>query len=131
MQIKGVRQHTDIFFKTSQLTKTWGQTHFFPFATMSSTLLMTNPNIQVLKVALQILGQKFYKNTKISSLYSQSLLIFIHKTSVVERHYITREIRDLLWPKSTPTGNTVYFYMSSSLIYILKIHIRSFKHNDQ
>ena len=32
-----------------------------------------------LKLALQILGQNFSKNTKISSLYSQSLLIFIHK----------------------------------------------------
>ena len=30
----------------------------------------------LLKVALQILGQKFYKNTEKSSLYSQSLLIF-------------------------------------------------------
>ena len=51
----------------------------------------------------------------ISSLNSQSLLIFIHKTLVVERHPITKEIRDLLWPRSTPTGNT-----SSSLIYTLK-----------
>ena len=33
-----------------------------------------------LKVAPQILGRTFYKNTKISSLYSQSLLIFVHKT---------------------------------------------------
>ena len=66
-----------------------------------------------LKVALQILGRKFYKNTKKSSLYSQSLLIFIHKTPVVERHPITREIRDLLWPRSTQMGNTVYFYMSN------------------
>ena len=46
-----------------------------------------------LKVALQILGRKFYKNTKKSSLYSQSLLIFIHRTPVVERHPITREIK--------------------------------------
>ena len=37
----------------------------------------------LLKVALQILGRKFYKNTKKSSLYSQSLLLVIHKTSVV------------------------------------------------
>ena len=42
-----------------------------------------------LKVALQILGQKFYKNTKKSSLYPQSLLIFIHKTPVVENHPTT------------------------------------------
>ena len=71
----------------------------------------------MLKVALQILGRKFYKNTKISSLYSESLLIFIHKTPVVKSHPITREIRDLLWPRSTSTGNTVYFYLSSSLKY--------------
>ena len=71
---------------------------------------------QVLKVALQILGQKFYKNTRKSFLYSQSLLIFIHRTPLVERHPITREIRDLLLHRSTPTGNTVYFYMSSSFI---------------
>ena len=48
---------------------------------------------------------------------------------VVERHPITREIRDLLRPRSTPKGNTVYFYMSSSFIYTLKIHSRSFKHS--
>ena len=78
------------------------------------------------------LGTKILqKNTKKSSLYPrpQSLLIFIHRTPVVERHPITREIRDLLWPMSTPTGNTVYFYMSSSFIYTLKIHKRSFKHS--
>ena len=39
------------------------------------------------------LGMKFYKNTKKSSLYSQSLLNFIHKTPVVENHPSTREIR--------------------------------------
>ena len=75
-----------------------------------------------LKVALQILGRKLYKNTGKSSLYSQSLLIFIHRTPVVERHPITREIRDLLWPRSTPTGNTIYSYKSSLFIYTLKIH---------
>ena len=37
---------------------------------------------RALQVALQILGRKFYKNTKKSSLYSQSLLIFIRKTQV-------------------------------------------------
>ena len=77
-----------------------------------------------LKVALQILGRKFYKNTKESSLYFQSFLNFIHRTPVVERHPMTREIRDLLWPLSTPTGNTVYFYMSSSFIYTLKIQTK-------
>ena len=75
-----------------------------------------------LKVALQILGRKFKKNTKQSSLHSQSLLIFIHRTLVVKRHPITREIKDLLWPRLTPTRNTVYFYLSSSFIYTLKIH---------
>ena len=73
-----------------------------------------------LKVALQILVRKFYKNTEKSSLYSQSLLIFIHKTPVVESRPTIREIRDLLRPRSTPTGKTVYFYMSSSLIYKMK-----------
>ena len=37
-------------------------------------------------VALQILRQKIYKNTKTSSLYSQSRLFFVHKTPVVESH---------------------------------------------
>ena len=37
-------------------------------------------SVKGLKVAFQVLGRKFYKNTKKSSLYSQSLLIFIHKT---------------------------------------------------
>ena len=81
----------------------------------------------ILKVALQILGRKFYKNTNKSCLYSQSLLSFIHKTPVVESHLTTREIRELLRRRSTPTGNTVYFYMSSSLIYILEIHRRKFQ----
>ena len=75
-----------------------------------------------LKVALQISARKFYKNTQNSSLYSQSLLIFIRKNPEVEKHPITRKIIDLLWPRSTPTGNTVYFYMSSMFIYTLKIH---------
>ena len=82
----------------------------------------------LLKVALQILGQKFYKNIRKSSLYSHSLLIFIHRTPVFERHPITREIRDLPWPRSTPMGNSVYFYMSSLLNYTLKKHRQSFKH---
>ena len=61
--------------------------------------------IPPLKVALQILGRKFYINTKISSLYSQSLLIFIHKTPVVENHLTTIEIRELLRPKFDTEGN--------------------------
>ena len=83
--------------------------------------------IATLKVALQIMGRKFYKNTKKSSLYSQILLIFIHKTPVVESHPTTREIRELLRSRSTPTGIPIYFYMSSSLIYILEIHRRMFQ----
>ena len=76
----------------------------------------------ILKVALQILGRKIYKNIKKnSSLYFQSLLFFIHKTPVVESYPTTREIRELLRPRSTPTANTVYFYLNSSLIYSLKI----------
>ena len=48
-----------------------------------------------LKVALR----KFYKNTKESSLYSQSLYICIHKTPVVKNHLTTGEIRELLRPR--------------------------------
>ena len=75
-----------------------------------------------LKVALQILERKIYKNYKKSSLYYQSLLIFIHKTPMVENHSKTREIRELLRLIPTPTGTMVYLYMSSSLIYTLEIH---------
>ena len=81
----------------------------------------------ILKVAFQILGLKFYKITKKFSLYSQSLLIFFHKTPVDESHLTTREIRCLLRQRSTPTGNTVYFYMSNLLIYTLEIHRRKFQ----
>ena len=90
--------------------------------------LINYNTILILKVALQIFGRKFYKSTKESALYAQSFLNFIHRILVIERHPITREIRDLLWPMSTPRGNTVYFYMIISLIYILIIHRRSFKH---
>ena len=79
-----------------------------------------------LKVALQILGRKFYKSTKQSFLYPQSLLIFSHKTPAVENHPTTGE-REFLRPRSTPTGITVYFYMSSSLICILQIHRGKFQ----
>ena len=47
------------------------------------------------------LGMKISKNTIKSSLYSQSLLIFIHKAHVVENHPTTREIKNLLWPRLT------------------------------
>ena len=94
------------------------------FSNLDKSKILSSGN--GLKVALQILERKFYKNTKKSS---QSLLIFIHRTPVVERHQITREIRDLLWPMSTPTQNTIYLYMSNSFIYTLKIHRRSFNHS--
>ena len=64
---------------------------------------------------------------KKSSFYSQSILIIIHKSTVVESHPTTGENRKLLRPRSTPAGITVYFYMSSSLIYILEIHRRKFQ----
>ena len=54
-------------------------------------LICKIPSYQTFKVALQILGRKFYKITKKSSLYSQSILIFIHRTPVDERHPITRQ----------------------------------------
>ena len=70
------------------------------------------------------------KVSKKSSLYFQSVLIFIHKTPVVKNHPTTREIRELLWPRSTPTGIMVYFYMSSSLrsFTYRKYMEESFKH---
>ena len=73
------------------------------------------------------LGTKNFQKTKKSPLYYQSLLIFIHKTPVVESHPTTREIRESLRSRSTPTGIPVYFYMSSSLINILEIHRRKFQ----
>ena len=51
------------------------------------------------------LGTKILQTTKKSSLYSQSLLIFIHRTPVVENHPTTREIRELLWPLVDKDGN--------------------------
>ena len=55
------------------------------------------------------LVKMFTKILKKLSKYSQSLLIFLHKTPLVENNLKTREIRDLLQPRSTPTGNMVYF----------------------
>ena len=83
-----------------------------------------------LKVAFQILGRKFYINTKkIIRILPKiiRILIFIHKTPVVENRPTTGEIRELLRPRSTPTGITVYFYMSRLLIYIMEIHRRKFQ----
>ena len=108
----------------AKLTLELGQIYF---AGIFTELIQGCHGPFVLKVALQIVGRKFYKNTEKSSIYSQSLLIFFHKTPVVESHPTTREITDLLQPRSTPMGNTVYFYMTSSLIYILKIRRRSLK----
>ena len=128
------------FENTVQKRKNACNQHFLLFSPAMFSILKTEFIIVIatlnllssnaLKVAHQILGRKFYKNTKKSSLYSQSLLNFIHKTLVVKRHLITREeIKDLLWSRSTPMGNTVYFYMSSMFIGTLKIHRRSFKHS--
>ena len=61
-------------------------------------------------MAFQILGQKFHKITKKSSLYSQSLLIFIHKTTVFKNHSTTGEIRELLRPRLTPTKISLFLH---------------------
>ena len=100
-----------------------GHQHFLPFQQCFQKLSFS----MALKMVLQILGQKFYINTKKSSLYSQNLVIFIHKTPVVENHSTKGESRELLRHRSTPTGITVYFYMSSSLIYTLQLHRRMFQ----
>ena len=61
--------------------------------------------VELLNVALQILGLKFYKNTKKTSSCSQSLSIFIHETLVVENHPTIRGS----WRNTTawvdPNGN--------------------------
>ena len=53
---------------------------------------------KVLKGGPFNLGTKISQNSKRSSLYPLSLLIFIHKHPVVENHPTTREIIDLLSP---------------------------------
>ena len=53
----------------------------------------------MLKRGSSDLGTKILQ--KISSLYSQSLLIFIHRTPVVERHSITRQIRFTMAQRET------------------------------
>ena len=58
--------------------------------------------------------ENFTNIRKISSLYSQSHLVVIHNTPVVESHPTTRDFRDLLWPRSTPTGNTVYLHTENT-----------------
>ena len=56
-------------------------------------------------MALQIFGRKLYKNIKKNILLLPSLIIFIHKTPVIENNLTTGEIRELLKPRSTPDGN--------------------------
>ena len=69
----------------------------------------TDSNLRVKDGPSDLRAKILQKYKKKSSLYSQSLLIFIHNTPVVENHPTTREIRDLLRPRSTPTGITLYF----------------------
>ena len=59
-------------------------------------------------------------NTKKSSLYSQSLLIFIHKTPVAESHPTTREIKRFTTAQvdTIPMGNTSLF-LHEQLAYLL------------
>ena len=73
------------------------------------------------------LGTKFYKITKKSCFCLKSLISFTHKPPVVENNPTTGEIRELLRPRSTPTGITFYFYMSSLLIHILALSRRKFQ----
>ena len=61
------------------------------------------------KVALQIVGLKFYKNAKKSSIYSQSLLICVHKTPVVENHLTTWEIKRFTTAQVDTMGRHVLF----------------------
>ena len=58
-----------------------------------------------LKVALQILGRKFKKNTTKSSLSPKA----VYKTPIVENHPTKREIRELIRPRLTLTGIAVFF----------------------
>ena len=81
-------------------------------------------SLRVIKGGPSDLGNK---NTKKSSLYSQSLLTFIPKTPVVENHPTRGEISDSLQTRSTPTGNMVNFYLSSSFAY-WKYTEESFNH---
>ena len=60
-------------------------------------------------VALQIVGLKFYKNAKKSSIYSQSLLICVHKTPVVENHLTTWEIKRFTTAQVDTMGRHVLF----------------------
>ena len=61
------------------------------------------------KVALQIVGLKFYKNAKKSSIYSQRLLICVHKMPVVENHLTTWEIKRFTTAQVDTMGRHVLF----------------------
>ena len=82
-----------------------------------------------LKVALQTLGRKFYKNTKKSSLYSQCLLIFIHKTQVVESHPTTKEIKRMTTVQVDTDGNPGLFLHKQLANFHTRNREESFKHN--
>ena len=68
-------------------------------------------------MALQIFGRKLYKNTKKSSLYPQSLSIFIHKTPVVENHPTTGEITEITTAQVDTDGNHSLF-LHEQLVYL-------------
>ena len=61
------------------------------------------------------LGRTFYKNTKKIILILPKPFIFIHKTPVVENHLTIGEIRELLLPRSTPTG---FFFLHEHLAHL-------------
>ena len=81
------------------------------------------------------MGQKFYKNTKKSSIYSQSLLLFIHKTPVVENHLTTEEIKRFTTArvdtdgKLTPTENSLFLHKQLAHLHTGNTTVESFKHS--
>ena len=58
-----------------------------------------------LRWPLQIMGRTFYKNTKKTSLYSQRILIFIHKTPVVKNHLTNRRNKRITTTQVNTDGN--------------------------
>ena len=82
-----------------------------PYFSNQHGLLVVLKFNSTLKVALQIFGRKFYKkNTKKkTSLYSQSLLIFILKTLVVESHPTTRKL-DIYYGQGRHRRETQSFF---------------------
>ena len=102
----------------------------FMARSMSSLFPGHNPFLFDLEVALQILGRTFYKDTKNASLYSQSLLIFIHKAPVVENHPTTREIRELHLAQVDTNGNHgIFFTLAARTFTYWKYTEESFKHS--